>query len=320
MQLALSGLRYDYFIRDGKQYDVIGQVARENRSQPVDLNSLHVRSRGGEPIPLGNLVRFTERTGPPQLFRFDRWVSATVSAQLAPGFGIADGIGAMERVASDVLDPSFSTALDGQARDFAEGSTTLLYVFGLALILVYLVLAAQFESFRDPITILLTVPLALSGALISLWYFNQTLNVFSQIGMIMLIGLVTKHGILIVEFANQRKAAGRSVRQAIEEAAAARFRPILMTAFSTVLGILPIALALGAGSESRMPMGIAVVGGMVLGTALTLLVVPAVYTFFTAAPRPAPEPVLAVPVPAIAHGGVEALVGAGAAGKGGVGS
>jgi multidrug efflux pump len=318
MQLALSGLRYDYFIRDGKQYDVIGQVARENRSQPVDLNSLYVRSRTGEPIALGNLVRFTERTGPPQLFRFDRWISATVSAQLTPGFGIADGIAAMDRVAAGVLDPSFATSLDGEARAFAEGSTTLLYVFGLALVLIYLVLAAQFESFRDPLTILLTVPLALTGALVSLWYFGQTLNVFSQIGMIMLIGLVTKHGILIVEFANQRKAAGLRVRQAIEEAAAARFRPILMTAMSTILGILPIALALGAGSESRMPMGIAVVGGMVIGTVLTLFVVPAIYSYFTAEPpRPALEPVLAVPVPAIQRSGSEPLVGAGAAGKGG---
>jgi multidrug efflux pump len=300
MQLALSGLRYDYFIRDGKQYDVIGQVERENRNQPLDLNSLYVRSQAGGSIALGNLVRFREQTGPPQLFRFDRWVSATVSASLAPGYGIADGIAAMDRVAAEVLDPGFATSLDGEARAFAEGSTTLLYVFALALLLVYLVLAAQFESFRDPITILLTVPLALTGALLSIWYFNQTLNVFSQIGMIMLIGLVTKHGILIVEFANQRKAAGLSVRQAIEEAAAARFRPILMTSFSTILGILPIALALGAGSESRMPMGIAVVGGMVIGTALTLFVVPAVYTFFTAKPQQrAPElvPLEVSPVP-----------------------
>jgi multidrug efflux pump len=319
LQLALSGLRYDSFIRDGKQYDVIGQVARENRSQPVDLNSIYVRSRAGEPISLGNMVRFTEQTGPPQLFRFDRWISATVSAQMAPGFGIADGIAAMNRVAAGVLDPSFATTLDGEARDFAEGSTTLLYVFGLALILIYLVLAAQFESFRDPITILLTVPLALSGALFSLWYFGQTLNVFSQIGMIMLIGLVTKHGILIVEFANQRKAAGLSVRQAIEEAAAARFRPILMTACSTVLGILPIAIALGAGSESRVPMGIAVVGGMVIGTALTLFVVPAVYTYITAAAAPLPPGVArSVPVPALERGSAGALVGAGAAGQGGV--
>ncbi len=315
MQLALSGLRYDYFIREGKQYDVIGQVARENRNQPLDLNTLHVRSQTGQPIALGNLVHFTERTGPPQLFRFDRWVSATVSASPAPGYGIADGIEAMDRVAAEVLDPSFSTALDGEARAFAEGSTTLLYVFGLALLLIYLVLAAQFESFRDPATILLTVPLALTGALVSLWYFDQTLNVFSQIGMIMLIGLVTKHGILIVEFANQRKAAGLGVMEAIQEAATARFRPILMTAFSTMLGILPIALALGAGAESRKPMGIAVVGGMLIGTALTLFVVPAVYSYFTARPvRPEPEiartePIEAPPVSRVVR---EPLVAAGA--------
>ncbi len=282
LQLALSGLRYDYFVRDGRQYEVIGQVARDDRSEPVDLNALYVRTRAGAPIPLGNLVRFTEHVAPTQLFRFDRYVSATVSGQLADGYSIGDGIAAMDRVAAEVLDGSFATTLDGEARDFAEGSRTLLFVFALALVLVYLVLAAQFESFRDPLIILFTVPLAVTGALGSLWYFNQTLNVFSQIGMIMLVGLVTKHGILIVEFANQRKAAGLSVSDAILEAAVARFRPILMTAFSTILGVLPIALALGAGAESRMPMGIAVVGGMVIGTALTLFVVPAIYTFFTA--------------------------------------
>ncbi len=281
MQLALSGLRYDYFVRDGRQYEVIGQVARDSRNEPVDLNGLYVRSGTGEPVPLGNLVRFTEHVGPTQLFRFDRYISATVSAQLANGYSIQDGIDAMNRVAAEVLDPSFATALDGEARDYMEGARTLLYVFGLALLLVYLVLAAQFESFRDPLIILLTVPLAVSGALVSLWYFGQTLNVFSQIGMIMLVGLVTKHGILIVEFANQRKAAGLSREDAIREAAGARFRPILMTAFSTMLGVLPIALALGAGAESRMPMGIAVVGGMLIGTFLTLYVVPAMYTFIS---------------------------------------
>ncbi len=284
LQLALSGQRYGYFIRDGKQYDVIGQVGRDDRSRPDDLSAFTVRTASGEPVSLGNLARIEEGTTPPQLFRFDRYVSATVSAQLAPGASIAEGIEAMRRTGREVLPPSFQTSLDGEAREFEDGSGGLLVVFGLALVLIYLVLAAQFESFRDPLIILLTVPLALSGALLSLWYFDQTLNIFSQIGMIMLIGLVTKNGILIVEFANQRMDAGLRVEEAIREAAAARFRPILMTALSTIFGILPIALALGSGAESRVPMGIAVVGGMIIGTALSLYVVPAVYTFLTSRP------------------------------------
>jgi multidrug efflux pump len=215
------------------------------------------------------------------VFRYDRYVSATVSADLSPGHTIADGIVAMEEIAGRVLDDSFSTALTGQARDFAESSRSLVFVFLLALALVYLTLAAQFESFRDPFTIMLAVPLALAGALFSLWYFQLTLNVFSQIGMIMLIGLVTKNGILIVEFANQRKEQGLSVLEATVEGATARFRPVLMTTLSTVLGIVPIALALGAGSESRVPMGVAIIGGLLLGTGMTLYVVPAIYSYLT---------------------------------------
>jgi multidrug efflux pump len=279
LQLALSGQRYGYFIRDGRQYEVIGQVGRQDRDQPLDLGALYVRSASGEPVAVGNLVRVTETSAPPQLFRFNRYISATVSASLAPGVAMGDGIAAMDRIGDHVLPETFQTALNGEAQDFAEGSSSLLFVFLLALVLIYLVLAAQFESFRDPLVILLTVPLALTGALVSLWYFHQTLNIFSQIGMIMLIGLVTKNGILIVEFANQRRDAGLRVQDAVMDAAAARFRPILMTSLSTVLGILPIALALGAGAESRVPMGIAVVGGMVIGTALTLYVVPAMYSY-----------------------------------------
>ena len=230
---------------------------------------------------LDKLVAVTEESRPPQLFRFDRYVSATVSAGLAPGKTIADGIAAMEAIAGDLLDDSFSTTLAGQARDFAESARSLDFVFLLALVLIYLVLAAQFESFRDPFIIMLTVPLALAGALFSLWYFGLTLNIFSQIGMIMLIGLVTKNGILIVEFSNQRRARGRSVMEATVEGAAARFRPVLMTSLSTVLGILPIALALGAGAESRVPMGVAIIGGLLVGTVLTLYVVPAMYSYVT---------------------------------------
>ncbi len=279
LQLALSEQRLGYFIMDGKQYQVIGQVERRNRNETLDLTSLFVRNARGEPVQLDNLVTVSEESSPPQLFRFNRFVSATVSAGLAPGKTIGDGIEAMDAIGARVLDETFSHDLAGPSRDFAESSSSLLFVFLLALALIYLVLAAQFESFRDPFTIMLTVPLALAGALFWLWYFDQTLNIFSQIGMIMLIGLVTKNGILIVEFATQRKEQGLTVLEAAQDAAAARFRPVLMTSISTILGILPIALALGAGSESRVPMGIAVIGGLVVGTLLTLYVIPAMYTF-----------------------------------------
>jgi multidrug efflux pump len=281
LQLALAEQRVGFFVRDGEQREIIASVDREDRNDPLDLTSLYVRSASGEPVPLDNLVSLSEEATPPQIFRFNRYMSATVSARPAPGNTIEDGITAMDRVAEDVLGPSFSTTLTGQSRDFQETSNQLIYVFGLALLLIYLVLAAQFESFRDPLIILFTVPLAVAGAMLFLWYFNQSINIFSQIGMVMLIGLVAKNGILIVEFANQRKAAGLSIREAIEDAAAVRFRPILMTALSTILGILPIALALGAGAESRVPMGIAVVGGLLVGTVLALYVIPATYTYLT---------------------------------------
>ncbi len=281
LQLALSEQRIGYFIRNGQQYQVIGQVDRENRNSTVDLRSLYVRAQTGENVPLDNLVTVGEESSPPQLYRFNRYVSATVSAQLSPGYTVGDGIEAMDRIAAEVLDESFATALTGASRDFVESSGSILFVFLLALILIYLVLAAQFESFRDPFTILLTVPMALTGALLFLWYFDQTLNIFSQIGIVMLIGLVTKNGILIVEFANQKRAAGLSIWEAAHDAAAARFRPILMTTLSTILGILPIAMALGAGAESRKPMGIAVIGGLLVGTVLTLYVIPVMYTMLT---------------------------------------
>jgi len=281
IQSAFSGQRFGYFIKDGKQYQVIGQFSRENRDAPIDLKSTFVKNSNGELIQLDNVVNTNEQSAPPQLFRFNRYVSATVSAGLAPGVSLGEGIDAMDEVAKKVLDERFATALDGTSKDFKESSSSLIFAFILALGLIYLILAAQFESFRDPFIILFTVPLALLGALVSLWYFNQTLNIFSEIGIIMLIGLVTKNGILIVEFANQRKAAGLTKDEAVISAAAARLRPILMTSLSTVLGILPIALALGAGSESRVSMGIAVVGGLILSTFLTLFVVPAIYSFFS---------------------------------------
>ncbi len=279
LQLAYSGQRFDYFIMNGKQYQVIGQMDRENRNRPLDLRSLSVRNARGELVQLDNLVTLTEQSRPPALYRFNRYESATVSAGLASGYTLGDGIAAMRAVADRVLDESFSTALDGPSKDYEESSSSLIFAFILALVLIYLVLSAQFESFRDPFIIMFTVPLALAGALFALWYFGQTLNIFSQIGQIMLIGLVTKNGILIVEFANQRKAQGLTVMEAAIDAAVARFRPILMTALSTILGTLPIALALGAGSESRVSMGIAVIGGLVVATGLTLFVVPAVYTY-----------------------------------------
>jgi multidrug efflux pump len=281
LQLAFSGQRYGYFIRDGKQYQVIGQLRRSDRDEPLDLASVYVRNRDGEIIQLDNVINYSESSNPPQLYRYNRYVSATVSAGLNPGFTLGDGIAAMDEIADQVLDESFSTDLAGAARDFSESSSSLLFVFVFALVLTYLVLAAQFESFRDPLIIMLTVPLAVAGALLSLWYFNHTINIFSQIGMIMLIGLVTKNGILIVEFANQRRDAGLSRLDAIQDAAAARFRPILMTSLSTILGILPVALGLGAGSASRVSMGIAVVGGMVLATGLTLYIIPAVYSYLS---------------------------------------
>ncbi len=283
MQLGLSGQRFGYFVRGGKQYQILGQVARENRSEPLDLRSLYVKNNSGQLIQLDNLIELKEESSSPQIYRFNRFASATFSATLTKGNTIGDGIEAMDVIAKDVLDETFQTSLTGQSRDFQESSGSLMFAFLLALGLIYLALAAQFESFRDPIIIMFTVPLALAGALLSLWYFDQTLNIFSQIGMIMLVGLVTKNGILLVEFANQKKEQGLSKLEAAKEAAVSRFRPILMTSLSTILGTLPIALALGAGSESRTSMGIAVVGGLIFATGLTLYIIPAVYSFFSSA-------------------------------------
>ena len=275
---ALSGQRFGYFLKDGKQYWVIGQLLRENRDEPLDLASIYVRGRG-QMVQLDNVVSLREAASPPQIYRHNRYVSATVSAGLNDGYTIADGIAAMDAVSADVLDSSFRTALSGQSLDFQESASSLGIVFALALALIYLVLAAQFESFRDPLIIMLTVPLALAGALAALFATGQTLNIFSQIGLIMLLGLVTKNGILIVEFANQRRVAGQELLEAVQHAAVARFRPVLMTSLSTILGILPIALALGAGAESRKSMGIAVIGGLVVGSLFTLYVIPAMYSF-----------------------------------------
>lgn len=281
LQLSYSGQRFDYFILNGKQYQVVGEMQIEDRNEPVNLRMLYVRADNGELIQLDNLVRVVEKSTPPQLYRYNRFVSATVSANLAEGYTIGDGLDEMDLIAAEVLDDSFSTDVAGASKEFRESSNSLLFAFIFALVLIYLVLSAQFESFRDPLTIMFTVPLALFGALFTLWIFDFTLNIFSQIGIIMLIGLVTKNGILIVEFANQRKAQGMDVEEAIFGAAVARFRPILMTSLSTILGILPIALALGAGAESRVPMGATVIGGLAFATILTLFIIPAIYTYLT---------------------------------------
>lgn len=281
LQLALSGQRLGFFNRNGKQYQVIGQFDRVNRNETLDLKNIYVRSSSGTLIQLDNIVELKETSNPPQLYRYNRYMSATISAGLAPGSSMGDGIKALDAVAKKVLDQSFSTALQGPSRDFAESSSNTSAVFMLALLLVYMILAAQFESFIDPFIIMVTVPLAVAGGVLSLWYFNQTNNLFSQIGLIMLIGLVTKNGILIVEFANHMKQSGKTVRVSAIKAATGRLRPILMTSIATALGALPIAIAFGAASRSRMGMGIVIVGGLLISLLLTLYVIPAIYTYFS---------------------------------------
>lgn len=277
LQLGLSGQRFSYFFMNGKQYQVIGQFDINNRKDPLDLSSVYVRNNKNELIQLDNLVTAKEESSPPQLYRNNRFISATVSAGLAPGKSIGDGIKAMDAIAKKVLDDSFTTDLGGESRDFQESSSNTLFAFGLALLLVYLILSAQFESFKDPVIIILTVPMAVAGAFLSLWLLGQTWNIFSQIGTIMLIGLVTKNGILIVEFANQLKEQGKSVAVAIREAAVSRLRPILMTSMAIAFGALPIALAIGGAAKSRMSMGTVIIGGTLFSLVLTLFVIPAIY-------------------------------------------
>ncbi len=303
LQAALSGQRFGYFIFNGKQYDVIGQLLREDRSKTADLGAIYVKTSGGDVVALDNLITSVETSGPPQLYRFNRYVSATISGTLNPGYTLDQGVKALRGTAAEVLDSRFSTSLTGASRDLEDSSSSLGFMFVLALVLIYLVLAAQFESFRDPLTIMITVPLALAGALASLWIFGQTLNIFSQIGLIMLLGLVTKNGILLVELASQKRSQGIGAFEAMVEAASARFRPILMTSMCTILGVLPIALALGAGAESRVSMGIGVIGGLIVGTVLTLYVIPAFYLMIS------PKKVTKVEAVPVAEAGVT-LVGA----------
>ena len=289
LQLSLSGQRFGYFMKNGKQYQVIGQFEQKDRSKPLDLTSMFVKNNKGELIQMDNVVRIDEKSNPPQLYHNNRYMSATVSAGLAPGKSIEDGINAMNEIKAKVLDDSFTTDLGGESRDFVESSSNTSFAFGLALLLIFLILAAQFESFVDPLIIILTVPMAVAGALFSLWLFDQTWNIFSQIGTIMLIGLVTKNGILIVEFANQLREQGKSKIDAILQASESRLRPILMTSLAIALGALPIALSIGAASKSRIGMGVVIVGGTIFSLILTLFVIPALYLMWSKARKHYPE-------------------------------
>ncbi|WP_304196868.1 efflux RND transporter permease subunit [Flavobacterium alvei] len=289
LQLSLSGQRFGYFMRNGKQYQVIGQFEQKDRSKPLDLTSMFVKNNKGELIQMDNVMTIEEQSNPPQLFHNNRYMSATVSAGLAPGKSISDGIETMNEIKAKVLDDTFTTDLGGESRDFVESSSNTSFAFGLALLLIFLILSAQFESFIDPFIIILTVPMAVAGALFSLWLFGQTWNIFSQIGTVMLIGLVTKNGILIVEFANQLREQGKPKYDAIIEASEARLRPILMTSLAISLGALPIAMSLGAASNSRIGMGVVIVGGTIFSLVLTLFVIPSLYLMWSKARKHYPE-------------------------------
>ena len=281
LQYGLSGQRMGYFHMNGKQYEIIGQVNRNQRNTPNEVKAIYIRNDNGEMIQLDNLVEFVESVTPPKLYHYNRFLSATVSAGLAEGKTIGEGIEEMDKIAEEVLDDTFRTALAGDSKEFRESSSSLMFALILALVLIYLILAAQFESFKDPFVIMLTVPLAIAGALLFMDSNGITMNIFSQIGMIMLIGLVAKNGILIVEFANQKQENGESKMDAIKSASLQRLRPILMTSASTILGLLPLAWATGEGANQRIAMGTAVVGGMLVSTILTMYIVPAIYSYIS---------------------------------------
>ena len=288
LNLALSNRRLGYFTKEGKQYQVLGQVARSDRDDPTDLKTIYVRNNAGQMISLDNLVSFSEATTPTNIFHFNRFKSATISAGLAPGKTIGDGIEEMEKIVKPMLDETFSTSLAGSSREFRESSSNALFALALAIGLIFLILAAQFESFIDPLIIMITVPMAFAGACLSLWIFGQTLNIFSQIGMIMLVGLVVKNGILIVEFANQNREKGMNKMDAVLYSATQRLRPILMTSLAMALGALPIALSLGAAATSRIPLGIVIIGGIIFSLILTLFVVPAIYSYWSTKHKKSP--------------------------------
>ena len=279
LQYGLSGQRMGYFYMNGKQYEILAEINRQQRNKPADLRSIYLRNDEGTMVQLDNLITLEENVAPPQLYHYNRFLSATISTGLAKGRTIGEGLDEMDRIAREVLPDDFRTALAGDSKEFRESSSSLMFAFLLAIVLIYLILAAQFESFKDPLVIMLTVPLAIAGALVFMWATDQTMNIFSQIGIIMLIGLVAKNGILIVEFANQKQEAGEPKMQAIRDAALQRLRPILMTSASTILGLLPLTVATGEGANGRIAMGVAVVGGMLVSTLLTLYIVPAIYSY-----------------------------------------
>lgn len=279
LQYGLSGQRMGYFYMNGKQYEILAEINRQQRNKPADLRSIYLRNDEGTMVQLDNLISLEENVAPPQLYHYNRFLSATISTGLAKGRTIGEGLDEMDRIAREVLPDDFRTALAGDSKEFRESSSSLMFAFLLAIVLIYLILAAQFESFKDPLVIMLTVPLAIAGALVFMWGAGQTMNIFSQIGIIMLIGLVAKNGILIVEFANQKQEAGEPKMQAIRDAALQRLRPILMTSASTILGLLPLTVATGEGANGRIAMGVAVVGGMLVSTLLTLYIVPAIYSY-----------------------------------------
>ena len=281
LQYGLSGQRMGYFYMNGKQYEILGEINRQQRNKPADLRAIYLRSSDGKMIQIDNLIELESSIAPPKLYRYNRFVSATISAGLAEGKTIGQGLDEMDKIAKEVLDDTFRTSLSGDSKEFRESSSSLMFAFILALVLIYLILAAQFESFKDPFIIMLTVPLAIAGALIFMYFNDITMNVFSQIGIIMLIGLVAKNGILIVEFANLKQENGEDKVTAVHDAALQRLRPILMTSASTVLGLIPLAFATGEGCNQRIAMGIAVVGGMVVSTFLTMYIVPAVYSYIS---------------------------------------
>jgi len=277
LETLLGGRQVTRFKREGKQYDVIVQLEAKDRNTPADLTSIFVRARDGRLVQLSNLVKVRETVGAKELNHFNRLRATVLSANVAPGYTLGEALEVLDAAAKETLDPSARVQLDGPSREFRESGATLALTFVLALAFIYLVLAAQFESFVSPLVIMLTVPLAMTGALLALKLTGGTLNVYSQIGLVMLIGLITKHGILIVEFANQLRSRGTAVAPAVVEAATLRLRPILMTTGAMVLGALPLALATGAGAEARQPIGWVIVGGLLVGTLFTLYVIPTAY-------------------------------------------
>ncbi len=279
LQYGLSGQRMGYFYMNGKQYEILGEINRQQRNKPADLKAIYVRSDNGDMVQLDNIIELENGIAPPKLYRYNRFVSATISAGLAEGKTIGEGLEEMDKIAKETLDDTFRTALSGESKEYSESASSLMFAFLLAIVLIYLILAAQFESFKDPLVIMITVPLAITGALIFMYFNDITMNVFSQIGIIMLIGLVAKNGILIVEFANQKQAAGEDKMQAIHDASLQRLRSILMTSAATILGLIPMAFASGEGCNQRIAMGITVVGGMLVSTFLTMYIVPAVYSY-----------------------------------------